>query len=60
MIVDNRYSKISDQEAITEICADMDYWTANGAFNFKEAIVIVKDGGSRDLYMRKMKPQPQS
>ncbi len=45
IIVDNRYSEVSDNEALEEIISSMSYWTNKGGLPFDEAMLIDKNGG---------------
>lgn len=44
IVVDNRFSKMTDEEAKERIEASMEYLSKNGAFDFAQALVILKDG----------------
>ena len=47
MVVDNRFSAISDEEAEEQILESMEYLSSNGDFDFSDAILIDKQGMDR-------------
>lgn len=49
IVVDNRYSKISDEEATAQIRESMDYLSSNGTFAFDKALIIKKDGSAEAI-----------
>lgn len=44
MVVDNRYSDLSDEDAKRIVAEQMNYLSSDGDFEFSEAMVIGKDG----------------
>ena len=53
MVVDNRFSEMTDAEAESAIREQMDYLTSNGTFDFIEAVLITKDGKLKRLINEK-------
>lgn len=49
MVIDNRFSDISDVDAESVIREQMGYLTSHGSFEFLEAVLITKDGKLRRL-----------
>ena len=49
MVVDNRFSEMTDEVAAKTILEQMDYLTSTGDFEFSEAVLITKDGELRRL-----------
>ncbi len=50
MVIDNRYSEMSDDDAIQTVLSDMEYLTSKGGEPFDEDLVILKDGSLRRLF----------
>ena len=44
MVVDNRFSEMSDTDAESVIHEQMEYLTHVGSFDFRDAGIITKDG----------------
>lgn len=53
MVIDNRFSDMSDVDAESVIREQMEYLTSNGTFDFKEAVLITKDGKLKRLINEK-------
>ena len=47
MVVDNRYSKITDVDAEKQIAESMKYLSGKGKFSFSDAMLILKDGTTK-------------
>ena len=52
IVVDNRYSNMTDEEAIETTEADMVFLTNHGGEPFAEALVILRDGSLRRLRLK--------
>ncbi len=46
VVVDNRYSRLTDDEAKGQIISSMRYFSNKGQFEFEQAILILKDGST--------------
>lgn len=45
-VVDNRFSKMTDEDARSQISSSMTYLSAKGPFRFAQTILILKDGST--------------
>ena len=53
MVIDNRFSDMSDSDAERVVYEQMTYLTSNGSFDFSEAVLITKDGKLKRLINEK-------
>lgn len=58
-VVDNRFSKMTDEDARSQISSSMTYLSAKGPFRFAQTILILKDG-STEVIAKKDGSKPQT